>query len=321
MKKMFARVASPAVLVLFLFLVGASADAGNRSGSVTAQFLKISANARAAAMGNAQVALGEGALSIAYNPAGTLSVQNVSVGATYNAWFADITHSFFAIAANLQQWGTVGFGVTLLTTNDIAVTTPAFPEGTGEFFKATDYAYTLSYSRQISEMFGLGLSIKYINSTFPGLTDVAGERVGTHAIAFDVGTLYDIPVLRTRLGISVNNLGKDLKYLNEQYSIPTALRFGARTSLFEEEGQKLYAAFQIGRPNDSDEQYNLGFEYTYRDIVALRGGYKFNYDTENWSGGLGVSLASLGISGSLDYSYTNYKYLPGTHMFSTEIGF
>jgi hypothetical protein len=321
MKKLFARITPSALSVLLLSFLATSVEAGNRSGSVTAQFLKISANARAAAMGNAQVALGEGALSIAYNPAGTLSVENVSVGATYNAWFADITHSFFAVAANLQQWGTIGFGVTLLATDDIAVTTPAFPEGTGEFFKATDIAYTLSYSRQISEMFGLGLSVKYINSTFPGLSDAAGDRVGTHAIAFDIGTLYDIPVLRTRLGISVNNLGKDLKYINEQYSIPTSLRFGARTSLYEEEGHKLYAAFQIGRPNDADEQYNMGFEYVYRDIVALRTGYKFNYDTENWSGGLGVSLASLGINGSLDYSYTNYKYLPGTHMFSTEIGF
>ena len=213
MKKMFAYRVSAAIIALLLFFRVASVEAGNRSGSVTAQFLKIPANARAAAMGNAQVALGEGALSIAYNPAGTLSVQNVSVGATYNAWFADITHSFFAVAANLQQWGTIGFGVTLLTTDDISVTTPAFPEGTGEFFKASDVAYTLSYSRQISEMFGLGLSIKYINSTFPGLNDAAGDRVGTHALAFDIGTLYDIPVLRTRLGISVNNLGKDLKYM------------------------------------------------------------------------------------------------------------
>jgi hypothetical protein len=83
----------------------------------------------------------------------------------------------------------------------------------------------------------------------------------------------------------------------------------------------VYAAVQVGRPNDADEQYNLGFEYIFQDLVALRTGYRFNYDTENWSGGMGVGLKSLGINGSLDYAYTNYKFLPGTHMFSIEIGF
>ncbi|MFN0158205.1 MAG: hypothetical protein ACKVRP_09065, partial [Bacteroidota bacterium] len=116
--------------------------AGNRSGTVTAQFLKIPMNARSSAMGNAQVALAEGASSMGFNPAGILSTEDLSFGGTYHQWFADITHSFMGVAANLQEWGTVGVGVTILTTNDMAVTTPAFPEGTGELFKATDYAFT-----------------------------------------------------------------------------------------------------------------------------------------------------------------------------------
>ena len=309
--RMFYRAAS---WCLILPLVCSIAAAGNRSGTVTAQFLKIPVNARATAMGSATVALAEGALSIAYNPAGTLTVSNVSFGATYNAWFADITHSFIGVAANLQEWGTVGVGVTLLTTDDIAVTTPAFPEGTGELFKASDYAFALSYARQISEEFSLGVSAKYIKSF------LYNDEIKANAIAFDIGSLYDIPILRTRLGISVNHLGEDLTYINESYSLPTVLRFGTRTTVIEEENSLLYAAFQIGRPNDSDEQYNIGLEYVFQQMIALRGGYRFNYDTENWSGGLGVDLNTLGVLGKLDYSYTNYKYLPGTHMFSLELG-
>lgn len=306
-------------MLVFALLLGAMSwrvEAGNRSGTVTGQFLKIPVNARAAAMGNAQVALAEGASSIAFNPAGTLSVQTVGFGGTYNAWFADITHSFIGVAANLQELGTIGFGVTLLTTDDMAVTTPAFPEGTGEFFKASDYAFTFSYARQITDQFGLGLSAKYIKS------NLYNSDISSNSVAFDIGTLYDIPVLKTRLGISVNNLGKDLQYINEQYSLPTALRFGSRTTVLDgSNGHLLYVAFQIGRPNDADEQYNLGIEYVFQNLVSLRTGYRFNYDTENWSGGMGVSLQSLGIEGKIDYCYTNYKYLPGTHMFSTEIGF
>lgn len=309
MKRVYAIAAIVAVSLLH------SAQAGNRSGTVTAQFLKMPINARAAAMGNAQVALALGASSIAYNPAGMLSVKNASFGATYNAWFADITHSFLGATVNLHDLGHVGVGVLALTTDDMIVTTPAFPEGTGELFRAGEYAFALSYARQISLEFGLGLNVKYVKSY------LYNTEISSGAVAFDVGSLYDIPALRSRIGISVNSLGKDLKYIYEQYSLPTVLRFGIRTVLFDEERHLVYTAFQVSRPNDADEQYNLGFEYTFSQIVSLRTGYRFNYDTETWSMGVGVSLESLGINGVVDYAYTHYKFLSGTNMFSLEIGF
>jgi hypothetical protein len=290
-------------------------DAGNRSGTVTSQFLKLPVSARATAMGNAQVALAEGASSMGYNPAGILSTSQVSFGGSYNAWFAEITHSFFGVAANLGEWGMIGAGVTLLTTDDMDVTTPAFPEGTGEIFKASDVAFTLTYGRQITDEFGLGLSVKYVKSY------LFNDAVTANTVAFDIGSLYDIPVLRTRLGISVTNLGRDLTFLNEPYSLPTSLKFGARTNVFQEDNHLVYAAFQVGRPNDAEEQYNLGVEYVFQGMFAVRTGYRFNYDTENWSGGFGVNLHSLGIQGAVDYAYTNYRFLPGTHMFTLEIGF
>jgi hypothetical protein len=296
-------------------LFAAVAQGGNRSGIVTAQFLKLPSNARATAIGNAQVPLAQGALSISYNPAGILSVKTISFGGTYNAWFADITHSFTSVAVNLNEWGTIGAGVTVLTTDDMIVTTPAFPEGTGELFKATDYAFTVSYARQISEEFGIGISGKYIKSF------LYNDELKASSVAFDIGSLYDIPILRTRLGISLNNLGKDMTYINEQYSLPTALRFGARATIHQEENHLVYGVVQVSRPNDSDEQYNVGIEYVFQDFLALRTGYRFNYDTENWSGGLGINLSTIGVDGTLDYAYTNYKFLPGTHMFSMEVGF
>jgi hypothetical protein len=296
-------------------LIAAGASAGNRSGTVTAQFLKLPVNARVAAMGNAQVALAEGATSMGYNPAGILSTKQFQFGATYNQWFADITHSFMGVSANLNDLGMIGVGAVILTTDDMPVTSPSFPEGTGEMFKASEIAFTITYGRQISEEFGLGLSAKWIES------NLYNKELDASAIAFDIGSLYDIPVLRTRLGISVTNLGRDLRYINEQYSLPTTLRFGARTTVFEDDEHAIFTALQVGRPNDADEQYNIGVEYVFEHLVALRTGYRFNYDTENWSGGLGVTLNSLGLDGRLDYSYTNYEFLPGTHMFSMEIGF
>lgn len=289
--------------------------AGNRSGVVTAQFLKLPINARATAMGNVQSPLAEGALSIPFNSAGILFVDNVAFGATYNQWWADISHSFVGAAVNLDDIGSIGVGMIALSTDEMIVRTPAFPEGTGEKFRAVEMAYVLSYARRISLDFGIGVTAKYVQS------NLYNKEIGAKTVAFDIGTLYDVNVLRTRLGISINNLGQDLTYLNETYSLPSVLRFGVRTTIFEEEGSKLYGVFQISRPNDADEQYNLGAEYTVMNAVSFRAGYKFNYDVENWSGGIGVNLDPLGLRGHFDYAFTNYTTLPGTHMFSLELGF
>jgi hypothetical protein len=239
----------------------------------------------------------------------------VGIGGTYNSWYADITHSFMAVAMNFGQWGSIGVGMMVLTTDDMTVTTPAFPEGTGELFKVSDYAFSLGYALQVSEEFGIGINGKYITSF------IYNDEIKANSFAFDIGSLYDMPLLRTRLGISVNNLGKDMTYINEQYSLPTALRFGARTTVFEADAHLLYAVLQVARPNDADEQYNVGAEYVFSGLVALRGGYRFNYDTEDWSGGMGLNLASLGIDGNLDYAYTHFQFLPGTHMFTAQVGF
>ena len=298
-----------------LCFCAAAMYAGNRSGTVTAQFLKLPINARASGMGNALVALADGASSIPFNPAGTLNITNFGFSAVYNQWWADISHTFAGAAVNLDDIGTIGVGVMMLATDDMIVRTAAFPEGTGEKFRVVDMAYMVSYARQISQDFGIGLSAKYIKS------NIYNDEISAKSIAFDIGTLYNVPILRTRLGISVNNLGRDLTYLNETYSLPTVLRFGARTSIFEEENSKLFAAFQIGRPNDSDEQYNLGMEYVAFSTLSIRGGYRFNYDAENWSAGAGIDLISIGLNGQIDYAYTNYKTLPGTHMFTIEMGF
>jgi len=239
----------------------------------------------------------------------------VSAGVSYHQWWADIRHMYAGVGVNLDWLGTIGVGVIMLSTDDMPVRTPAFPEGTGEYFTSSEYAFSFSYARNLSELFALGLSVRYISS------NLYNGDISASAIAFDFGTLYDITVLRTRLGITITNLGQDVKYLYEQYSIPTTLRFGARTTVYEEEGHRVYVGFQIGRPNDANEQYNVGVEYGILETVYLRGGYKFNYDTENWCGGLGVSLARLGIDGDINYAYSNYEYHPGTHLVSLEIGF
>ena len=66
--------------------------AGNRSGIVAEQFLKIPTDARIVGMGSAMVAIAEGVSSMTYNPSGIMSINGIGFTATHTPWFADIKH-------------------------------------------------------------------------------------------------------------------------------------------------------------------------------------------------------------------------------------
>lgn len=300
------------IIVLVILIIG-EMEGGNRSGIVSEQFLKIPTSARAVGIGGAQVAVAEGVSSIAFNPAGMLSVEDIGVGFTYTHWFADIQHTYAGAVKNFAGIGAVGIGLTLLTTDDMVETTPAFPEGTGRYFRASDYAVSIAYARQVTDQFRVGISGKFIQSY------LFNTEIGASSFAFDIGTLYDIPILRSHIGVSLTNIGKDVKFLQEQYSLPTALRFGVVVDVLQDVKNRLIGTLQISRLNDSEEQYNIGTEYVFNEMVALRGGWKFAYDHENFTMGVGFKINALGFNSKLDYGYNNFKYLPGTHCFTLEI--
>lgn len=304
-----------AVLLTLVVAVPFPGTAGDRSGTVSEQFLKLPLDARTVAMGGAEVALAWGPASMGYNPSGILSVNDYGFGASYTSWFANISHSYAALVKRIPDVGAFGVSIISLSTDDMIETTPQYPEGTGRTFRASDFAFSLAFARQVTDQFRVGINAKVIQSY------LFNKELGASTFAVDIGTLYDIPILRSRLGVSLTNIGKDIQFINETYSLPTALRFGVLTDIIKETDQGLVATFQISRLNDADEQYNLGVEYVFNNLVALRGGRKFAYDQENWTFGFGVKLTSLGLNGSLDYGFNNFVYLPGTHSFTIEMDF
>ena len=305
------------VVVALTLVCTFASRAGDRSGTVAGQFLKIDVSARAIGMGGAQVAVADGASSLAYNASGILSVADYGFAATYTAWFANIQHSYASVVKNIPNVGAIGASFIMMATDDMIETTPQYPEGTGQTFRASEYAFSLAFARQVTEQFRLGLNAKVIQSY------LFNTELGSSSFAVDVGTMYDIPLLHSHIGVSLTNIGKDLKYINETYSIPTALRFGITLDVLKDPGNQnqFVTVFQIARANDSQEQYNLGGEYLFDNVLALRAGYKFAYDQENVTAGFGLRLNPMGLNTTLDYGYNNFKYLPGTHSFTFEFQF
>jgi hypothetical protein len=97
---------------------------------------------------------------------------------------------------------------------------------------------------------------------------------------------------------------------------------GNNALLLESDNSRLGVAFDLFQPNDFAQQAHLGVEYLYAGIVAVRGGYKFNYDADGFTAGLGLQQTIAQTRFSFDYSYGALNYnLGNVHRISLGVGF
>ncbi len=134
----------------------------DRPGSTDAQFLKIGVSPRATALSDAYIAVVDGAEATYYNSAAVPWIKGTDAVFNHTVWFAGINHEFFAITHNFDDLGSLGLSVTALYTDEMKVTTPLQPDGTGETFYAGNYRFGLSYSRFLTDRVTMGVTVSYI---------------------------------------------------------------------------------------------------------------------------------------------------------------
>ena len=126
-----------------------------------AQFLKIGADARGTAMGNAFTAMSGDIGSMYWNPAGLATINNMETVFVNANWIAGINFNYTAFAINLNQLGVIGFSMTNLSVPEDDVRTVAQPNGTGEFFDANDLSMNLAYAKKLTDKFSMGGNLKW----------------------------------------------------------------------------------------------------------------------------------------------------------------
>ena len=120
--------------ILFISSIGFSqldnTESISKTGTTSAQFLKIGADARGASMGNAFTAMSGGISSMYWNPAGMTSIRKMEAIFLNSDWLAGITYSYAAFGLNLGNTGIIGFSMTSLSTPADVVRTVEKPRGT-----------------------------------------------------------------------------------------------------------------------------------------------------------------------------------------------
>jgi long-subunit fatty acid transport protein len=295
----------------------ARADIFEKVGTFGGQFLKISVGARGAGMGGAFVAVADDASSVFWNAAGIarIDADKSQVSLNHANWPAELSFDQVGYVFHMKKIpGAFAVHARALTMEPMPVTTSFQPYGTGETFDAGMLAAGVTYARSFTDKFSAGLTMNMIHT---GLADLSQQT-----FSMDLGTLYDVGAAGMKIGMAIQNIGSQEKFIEREARIPSIFRVGTSATLLSGADQKLIGSFEFSHPPDNSERVNVGAEYAFRKYVFLRGGYAFNYDAEGLAGGVGfhfpVSLAGMA---DLDYSYTDMLDLGASHRFSMRFQF
>ncbi|MBN2279335.1 MAG: PorV/PorQ family protein [Candidatus Marinimicrobia bacterium] len=314
-------------LLIFL-LVLASVVAGkdfNTTGTTGFVFLNLPNSARFASMGETGITMnGAGADGIFVNPGLLARARNhTDLTVTHGQWYGDTQHQSMAIMQKFGNMGVLGVSLNYFNFGEIAKTRTVFPAEISNItagdnnlyydlgtYTAGAYALGLTYSRFLTLDFSFGATAKYVR-----------EMIDEHDadnILLDLGFVYNTGVGSLRIGTFLKNFGLEAEYVNEQFKMPQRLVLGISGEVFGTLESANYATLYIEaiHPNDAGEHIHVGIENKLLNVLFLRGGYKFGYDHENLTLGLGTDFVFKARHLRFDLSYMNHEYLEETLRYS-----
>jgi Uncharacterised protein family (UPF0164) len=343
MKKCLRMIIVSAMAPIAMYAQGAN-DV-SKTGTTAASFLEISVGAPAIGVGGAFVSLANDPTALYWNPAGIANITSTDAILAHTDWIADTKFDFAGLVLPLGSFGTLGFSLTSLTMADMAVRTVEMPEGTGEYFSASDLAAGISYARPLTDRFSIGFTAKFIQEAI--------WHESATAFAVDAGTTFKTDLFGGMvIGASLSNFGTPMtlagsdtrQFLridptkqgsNDQipadielnsWDLPLRFQIGFSTNVLENDTYRWTVAFDAIHPNDNYESVNVGTEFALRDFIFLRGGFQSLFLNQSEGGlSLGIGVTSSLISSSstvkFDYAYRDYGRLAGVHSFSLAIRF
>ncbi|HAL57208.1 MAG TPA: hypothetical protein DCP63_12250 [Bacteroidetes bacterium] len=315
----------------------------SKKGTSAASFLSIGQGARASAMGSAFVAVADDPSAIYWNPAGLAGLSGAGVMFDHTQWIAGTKYNFVAGTYGLGDWGTIGLSFTSSALGEMNVTTIDEPAGTGETFTASDVAVSVGYALQLTDNFSIGFNPKYVSQTI--------WKMNADAFAVDLGVQYRTPFPGITLAMSISNFGSKMRLLGnstlvlydldtessgnneripahletDEWALPLNFRVGLAYRPAIGDQHKVVLAIDAAHPSDNYESLNIGGEYTFDDLIAVRGGYKALFlqnSEESFTVGFGVKQLLIGNIGiQADYAFSDFGRLKSVQKVALSIHF
>ncbi|NOZ63257.1 MAG: PorV/PorQ family protein [Calditrichaeota bacterium] len=334
----------PKIIITVLLITVASVNLSiaqtsslNQTGTSMANFLKIGVGGRALGMGSAYVALANDVTATYWNPGGLGFLTNNQLYFQTTNWLLDTKLFYLATSYRLPQIGNFGFHIYTFSSGQMAETTIWEPEGTGRQFDASNFAAGLTFSRQLTNRFSAGLTIKYISERL--------DRETARTVAIDIGSIFITDFFNNmRLGFALSNLGgrmqlhgtdlivqhledPSIKYsraelLTDPWDIPLLFRFGVATDIVNADNFRLTFSSELMDSRDFIHRIATGGEICIKKMLTLRSGYRFNDSQAGLSVGAGFDFQLLRkFAMKLDYAYNDYQILNNVQTFSIILTF
>ncbi|NNE34742.1 MAG: PorV/PorQ family protein [Rhodothermales bacterium] len=299
---------------------------GDRAGTSGFQFLKVSVDPRGTSMGESTVSNATDGSALFWNPALAAQSDQVQISVQHAEYYSDVALQYASIIYPLRRLNiTLGASLVALNSGSMDVTTEFEPFGTGETFNFVDMVAGLTVSQALTDLFSYGVTAKYVRES---VVDIS-----TSTTLFDLGVFYRVGTSGAQMAVALKNFGPNARPSGsiertviaddpiriessfESVTPPTTFLLGFSYTLWNDSpDQSLLMSAQLNNPNDNAENWNLGLEYTWRNTLILRSGYRLGLEEHLLpSLGAGISTDQLGTTLRVDYGFSQLDRLGTVH--------
>ncbi|PKK85035.1 MAG: hypothetical protein CVT49_00395 [candidate division Zixibacteria bacterium HGW-Zixibacteria-1] len=299
-----------AIYILCLFITALSAAAANDGG--TRSPFSLGAGARDLAQGGANIAFGDAATAPYWNTSRLAMAEQIAITGFHSRLYdSDVAYQYFGAVVPTLDWGCIGLGIFRLGVSGIEQRDADNVLIPGEL-QDNRMAFYLSYGKDFSG-YDVGLAVSfehhslgtYSATSSPGLNLSLGRT-----FAFHSDHIRELSL--ALVGRNLIKPGKELA--SDRVEQPSAFDagFSLKVKPAAPWDHNLTLSAVYTRVDYLDSKYAAGIEYSFHDLVSLRGGVRDG----NLSAGGGLSYKSI----TFDYALVD-RDMGSLHMFAISTAF
>jgi hypothetical protein len=286
--------------------VSTSALAQKGPGTTGAVYLSLPVSAQSIAMGEVSTTLTKDPFNWFANP-GLQGMKYESGGGVFHSqWMMDTYYDNAFFNYRVARGLTAGVGLTFVSSPEIQGYDINGNETTG--LDNNNFEGIVGAGYTPIEGLGIGANIKYFQEK---IADWTARGYGV-----DLGAVYTLPAPDISFGVSLRNLGPDVKFVDHEEELPLTFRAGAgfRVAMLPEL-LGLFIAADVVRPKHGKGYAAIGAEVSLREIVMVRAGYNGEEyrDDDGFTAGVGLVVLKNFV---VDYAWTPYGDLGDFHRIS-----
>ena len=305
---------------------GSNAPDQNRVGTAGAVELLVPLTARYVSLGNSTTSgLSDmnGLEALYANPAGLAANTGTTALFSRMEYVADIGVNYFGVG---QRFGNnnLAFAISAWDFGDIPKQTETAPEISDITFDVSFITAGLTYARQLTDRIAAGATLKMVNESI--------DDVSATGVVVDAGKTYVVGETGLRLGVSLKNIGNEMKFSGtgltrqvqlpgqpgnatnnavnieaEGLEFPTLLNFGAAYSRPLGAGAVVTVLGNFRSNSFDQDQCSGGVELGFQNLIYVRGGFEITQDQDltfykGYSFGAGLNVDLSGTRLTIDYA-------------------